>query len=86
MIKSSFLVSLCKKQRKQDVARDFENCGKSVGVMTKPPNVLGQNWTQNWKIFHICVVVHIINLKSFVAVHLPYTVLLKLKQSLLVLF
>ena len=50
-MKSSFLVSLCKKQRKQDVARDFENCGKSVGVMTKPPNVLGQNWTQNWKIY-----------------------------------
>jgi len=46
----------------------------------------GKNWTQNWKMFHICFVAHLTHSDSSVAVHLPHTVLLNLKQSLLILF
>ena len=45
-----------------------------------------KSWTQNWKMFHICVLAHITHSESSVAVHLPLTVLLHLKQSFLVLF
>ena len=46
----------------------------------------GKNWRQNWKMFHIYFVAHLTHMDSSVAVHLPHTVLLHLKQSLLVLF
>ena len=46
----------------------------------------GKNWTQKCKNFHICIVASIIHSESSVAIHLQHTVLLNLKQSLLVLF